>query len=76
MWLTNIYSMWWVAFPWDWFSIHSVINMEHAYSLCWITCHFTQQVVGTAMAISGGWGASGAGFVQLVVGTIIYPTCI
>ena len=28
------------------------------------------------MAISGGWGASGAGFVQLVVGTIIYPTCV
>ena len=39
----------------------------------WITCHFTRQVVGTAMAISGGWGASGAGFVQLIVGTVIYP---
>jgi NNP family nitrate/nitrite transporter-like MFS transporter len=42
----------------------------------WITCHFTRQVVGTAMAISGGWGASGAGFVQLLVGTVIYPTCV
>jgi NNP family nitrate/nitrite transporter-like MFS transporter len=39
----------------------------------WITCCFTRQVVGTAMAISGGWGASGAGFVQLIVGTVIYP---
>jgi nitrate/nitrite transporter NarK len=26
----------------------------------WTTCHFTRQVVGTAIAISGGWGASGA----------------
>jgi hypothetical protein len=42
----------------------------------WITCHFTRQVVGTAFAISGGWDASGAGFVQLLVGTIIYPTCL
>jgi hypothetical protein len=32
----------------------------------WITCHFTQQMV-TAMAISGRWGASGAGFVQLLL---------
>jgi hypothetical protein len=29
-----------------------------------------------AIAISGGWGASGAGFVQLLVGTIIYPFCV
>jgi NNP family nitrate/nitrite transporter-like MFS transporter len=28
------------------------------------------------MAISGGWDASRAGVVQLVVGTIIYPFCI
>jgi hypothetical protein len=28
------------------------------------------------MAISGGWDASGAGFVKLLVGTIIYPTCL
>jgi NNP family nitrate/nitrite transporter-like MFS transporter len=28
------------------------------------------------MAITGGWDASGAGFVQLLVGTIIYPFCI
>lgn len=34
---------------------------------------FTRQVVGTAMAISGGWGASGAGFSQLFVGSILYP---
>jgi hypothetical protein len=33
-------------------------------------------VIGMAMAISGGWDASGAGFVQLVVGTVIYPTCV
>jgi hypothetical protein len=42
----------------------------------WITCHFTQQVIGMAMAISGGWDASGAGFVHLLVGTIIYPFCV
>jgi hypothetical protein len=29
-----------------------------------------------AMAISGEWDASGAGFVNLLVGTIIYPTCV
>jgi hypothetical protein len=28
------------------------------------------------MAISGGWDASRAGVVQLVVGTIIYPFCV
>jgi hypothetical protein len=28
------------------------------------------------MAIGGGWDANGAGFVQLLVGTIIYPTCL
>jgi nitrate/nitrite transporter NarK len=33
-------------------------------------------VVGTAIAISGGWDASGAGFVQSVVGTVIYPFCV
>ena len=42
----------------------------------WITCHFTRQVVGTAMAISGGWGASGSGVTQLVVGTVIFPLCV
>jgi hypothetical protein len=29
-----------------------------------------------AMASTGGWDASEAGFVQLLVGTIIYPTCV
>jgi hypothetical protein len=33
----------------------------------WITCHFTRQVVGTAMAVSGGWDASEAGFVHLFI---------
>jgi len=42
----------------------------------WITCMFTRQVVGTAMAISGGWGASGAGFVQLIVGSILFPMSV
>jgi hypothetical protein len=28
------------------------------------------------MAVSGGWDASEAGFVHLLVGTIIYPFCV
>lgn len=38
----------------------------------WITCHFVREVGGTAMAISGGLGASGAGVTQLVTGSLVY----
>lgn len=41
----------------------------------WITCMFVREVGGTAMAISGGWGAAGSGVVQLMVGTLIFPLC-
>eukprot|EP00934_Nitzschia_sp_Nitz4_P004365 Nitzschia sp. Nitz4//scaffold234_size30613//21298//23176//NITZ4_007965-RA/size30613-augustus-gene-0.26-mRNA-1//1//CDS//3329543422//4355//frame0 len=37
---------------------------------CWITSHFVREVGGTIMAIAGGLGASGAGFTQLVVGSL------
>lgn len=35
---------------------------------CWITSHFVREVGGTIMAISGGLGASGSAFTQIVVG--------
>ena len=38
----------------------------------WITCHFVREVGGTAMAVSGGLGASGAGVTQLVTGSLVY----
>ena len=39
----------------------------------WITCHFVREVGGTAMAVAGGLGASGAGVTQLVTGSVVYP---
>jgi NNP family nitrate/nitrite transporter-like MFS transporter len=42
-------------------------------SQCWITCQFVREVGGTAMAVTGGLGASGAGVTQLVTGSLIFP---
>lgn len=39
----------------------------------WITCMFVREVGGMAMAIAGGLGATGAGWTQIVTGTILFP---
>lgn len=40
----------------------------------WITCHFVRDSVGsTAMAMSGGLGASGSALAQLLLGSCLYP---
>lgn len=39
----------------------------------WITCLFVREVGGTAMALTGGLGASGSGVTQLVTGSMIFP---
>ena len=41
----------------------------------WAACMFTKSVVGTAMAISGGWGVVGSGAANIVMGSFIYPFC-
>ena len=38
----------------------------------WITCHFVREVGGTAMAMAGGLGASGAGVTQLLTGSLVF----
>ena len=38
----------------------------------WITCHFVREISGTAMALTSGLGATGAGVVQIVVGSILF----
>lgn len=39
----------------------------------WITSMFVREVSGTAMAITGGLGASGSGITQLVMGSFVFP---
>lgn len=39
----------------------------------WITCQFVREVGGTAMALAGGLGATGAGVTQLVTGSLVFP---
>lgn len=39
----------------------------------WTTSMFTREVVGTANAMSAGWGNLGAGVTQLVIGSFLFP---
>jgi NNP family nitrate/nitrite transporter-like MFS transporter len=39
----------------------------------WTSHLFTQEIVGTANGLAGGWGNLGAGFTQLVMGSILFP---
>jgi NNP family nitrate/nitrite transporter-like MFS transporter len=39
----------------------------------WTSQLFTQEIVGTANGLAGGWGNLGAGFTQLVMGSILFP---
>ncbi|CAB9496332.1 affinity nitrate transporter 2 [Seminavis robusta] len=39
----------------------------------WSTSMFTKEVVGTANALTAGWGNLGAGVTQLIVGSFLFP---
>lgn len=39
----------------------------------WASCMFTKSIVGTAMAISGGWGVVGSGAANILMGSVVYP---
>jgi len=39
----------------------------------WSTTMFSKEVVGTANALTGGWGNLGGGVTQLVMGSALYP---
>ncbi len=39
----------------------------------WCSRMFAKQVVGTANAISAGWGVAGGGVTQLIVGSLLFP---
>lgn len=38
----------------------------------WITCHFVRDISGTAMALTSGWGATGAGVTQVAMGSVLF----
>jgi len=40
---------------------------------CWTTRMFTNEIVGTANALVGGWGNVGGGVTQIVMGTALFP---
>jgi len=42
----------------------------------WVSCHFTPECAGVAMATAAGWGALGGGLAQVLMGSIIYPSML
>lgn len=40
---------------------------------CWTTRMFTNEIVGTANALVGGWGNVGGGVTQIIMGTALFP---
>jgi NNP family nitrate/nitrite transporter-like MFS transporter len=39
----------------------------------WTSRLFTKEIIGTANGLAGGWGNLGAGFTQLVMGSLLFP---
>lgn len=39
----------------------------------WVTSMFTLEIVGTANGLAGGWGNVGAGFTNIIIGSLLFP---